>query len=144
MSRWILDTDCVSLLLVSHPQVSRRVTNRGADVAISIVTVQELFNGWIARINQAKDTQDLVRLYGKLSRTIALCRRVPIANFDSAAGERYQIMLQATPSLAKKRLQKDMRIAAIALSQDATLVTRNYRDFSQVPDLRLEDWTKGN
>ena len=44
MSLWLLDTDHVSLLLERHPQVSRRVANQGAEVAISIVTVQELFN----------------------------------------------------------------------------------------------------
>lgn len=142
MSLWILDTDHVSLLLGRHPQVSRRVAEVGADVAITVVTVQELFNGWVVRINDAKDTQDLVRLYGKLNRTIALCKRVPVVDFDQAAGDRYQQLLIEIPSLSKKRLQKDMRIAAIALSIEAIVVTRNYRDFSQVPGLLLEDWTQ--
>jgi tRNA(fMet)-specific endonuclease VapC len=114
MSLWILDTDHVSLLLGRHPQVSRRVAEVGADVAITVVTVQELFNGWVVRINDAKDTQDLVRLYGKLNRTIALCKRVPVVGFDQAAGDHSQQLLIEIPSLSKKRLQKDMRIAAIA------------------------------
>jgi tRNA(fMet)-specific endonuclease VapC len=142
MSLWILDTDHVSLLLERHPQVSRQVTALGVDVAITVVTVQELFNGWIVRINNAKDTDDLVRLYGKLSRTISLCKQVKVADFDRAAGNCYQRILIETPSLAKRRLQKDMRIAAIALSLHATVVTRNFRDFSQVPGLCLEDWTE--
>jgi tRNA(fMet)-specific endonuclease VapC len=142
MSAWILDTDHVSLLLAGHPQVSRRVAEVGADVSITVVTVQELFNGWVTRINDAKETQDLVRLYGKLNRTIALCKRVPVAEFNQAAGDRYQQLLIDTPTLSKRRLQKDMRIAAIALSIGAVVVTRNYQDFSQVPGLLLEDWTQ--
>jgi tRNA(fMet)-specific endonuclease VapC len=42
MSLWVLDTDHVSLLLERHPQISHRVIQVGAEVAISIVTVQEL------------------------------------------------------------------------------------------------------
>jgi tRNA(fMet)-specific endonuclease VapC len=142
MSLWILDTDHVSLLLERHPRISRRVAEVGLSVSITVVTVQELFNGWVVRINNATELEDLVRLYGRLSRTISLTKRVPVAEFDRAAGDCYRKILLETPSLAKRRLQKDMRIAAIALSLGAIVVTRNYQDFSQVPGLVLEDWTQ--
>jgi uncharacterized protein (DUF697 family)/predicted nucleic acid-binding protein len=119
MSFWILDTDHVSLLLMGHPQISRRVADAGKDVAISIVTIQELFNGWIVQINNAKDLQTLIQLYGNLNLTITLCKRVPVVNFDQVAGERHQQLLTETPVLSKQRMQKDMRIAATALSVGA-------------------------
>jgi tRNA(fMet)-specific endonuclease VapC len=34
----------------------------------------------------------------------------------------------------------DMKIAAIALAYDATLLSRNVRDFRQVPGLKVESW----
>jgi tRNA(fMet)-specific endonuclease VapC len=32
-------------------------------------------------------------------------------------------------------------IAAIVLTRDATLLSRNLRDFGRVPGLKVEDWT---
>lgn len=36
---------------------------------------------------------------------------------------------------------RDLRIAAIALAVEGTLVTRNQQDFEKVPELKVEDWT---
>lgn len=36
---------------------------------------------------------------------------------------------------------QDLKIAAITLSQNATLLTRNYRDFKRIPRLQLDDWS---
>ena len=36
---------------------------------------------------------------------------------------------------------QDLRIAAMAVVHDTTLVTRNARDVAQAPDLVIEDWS---
>ena len=36
----------------------------------------------------------------------------------------------------------DLKIAAIALANDAILLSRNLTDFSKVPALRVEDWMR--
>ncbi len=45
-------------------------------------------------------------------------------------------------SIPFKRSRFDRLIAAQALSLGLTLVTNNERDFADVPDLKVENWTK--
>ena len=37
----------------------------------------------------------------------------------------------------------DLKIASITLVNDATLLSRNLRDFSKVPNLKIENWLDG-
>jgi tRNA(fMet)-specific endonuclease VapC len=66
MTIWILDTDHVSHLLQGNKFVSDRVNQVLPNLAITVVTVQEIFNGWIVKINSASESTELVRLYTKL------------------------------------------------------------------------------
>ncbi|GAP96043.1 type II toxin-antitoxin system VapC family toxin [Leptolyngbya sp. NIES-2104] len=138
---YILDTDHVSLLLEDQPRVKAKTAERARDLAITIVTVQELFNGWIGRLNDPAEANRQVILYTKLSTVVRYVKKTVVLDFDEFADRQFRQMLTTYPQLRKNRLQKDMRIASIALALDATVVTRNYRDFSQVPNLRFEDWS---
>ncbi|MBD2502373.1 type II toxin-antitoxin system VapC family toxin [Anabaena azotica] len=142
MSFYILDTDHVSLLLQGNQAVKSKVTQVYPHLAITIVTVQEIFNGWVVKINDRTESTNLVNLYTKLWTTQEYFKAVKILNFDTAAYTCYQRLLRENQQLNKKRLQKDLRIASIALSTNAVMVTRNQKDFSQIPDLVLEDWTE--
>lgn len=141
MNLWILDTDHVSLFLAGNQKVRDRILSVSSNVALTIVTVQEVFNGWVIQINDPGQAENLTELYTRLWIALSYFREVRVVNFDDAANACYQRLLQGNKKLNKKRLQKDMRIAAITLSLGATLVTRNYKDFVQVPGLVIEDWT---
>jgi tRNA(fMet)-specific endonuclease VapC len=143
MSLWIIDTDHVSLFLAGNRTIRDRILRISSnDVAITIVTVQEVFNGWMSEINAPSQSAHLVKLYTSLWLSLDFFKSVQVLNFDEDADCCLERLLQENPNLQKKRLQKDMRITAIALSLGATVVTRNHRDFSQVPGLLIEDWTQ--
>lgn len=80
-------------------------------------------------------------LYSKLWTTVKYLQTIEVLDFTQEADTCLKKLLKDNPPLRKNRLQKDMRIAAIALSVGATVVTRNQRDFSQVAGLSIEDWT---
>jgi tRNA(fMet)-specific endonuclease VapC len=52
--------------------------------------------------------------------------------------------MQRHATLIRSRLNVgsfDLKIAAIALEYQATVVTRNVRDFGRVPGLTIVDWS---
>jgi tRNA(fMet)-specific endonuclease VapC len=142
MSLFILDTDHVSLWFRGHSSICARAAQLSSNIAVTIVTVQELFNGWVVNINNPSQANNLVELYTRFWATVDFLQNVRILNFDAAADTQYRQLLKEHSALRKNRIQKDVRIAAIALSVNGVLVTRNQRDFSQVPGLVLEDWTQ--
>jgi tRNA(fMet)-specific endonuclease VapC len=140
VSLHILDTDHVSLILYNHPLVIANAAQH--QIAVTVITVQELFNGWVGRINDPSLVNNLPALYTKLWTTAKYLQTVEMLNFTPEADTCLKQLLKDNPLLRKNRLQKDMRIAAIALSLNATVVTRNQRDFEQVPNLAIIDWTQ--
>lgn len=135
----ILDTDHVPLILHNSPQVIANVAKH--EISVTIVTVEELINGWVGRRNDPSLVHNLPGRYYPLSTTVKYLQTIEVLDFTPEADTCLKKLLKDNPPLRKNRLEKDMRIAAIALSIGATVVTRNERDFGQVPGLSIEDWT---
>jgi tRNA(fMet)-specific endonuclease VapC len=141
MTVYILDTDHISLFLGNYSSVRDRVLKTKADCSITIISVQEIFNGWVGQLNRVENEAYKIEIYQRLNLTTQFIQIMPVLNYEQAASVQYQQLIQANPLLSKRRLEKDMRIAAIALAHKATIVTRNKRDFEQVPNLTIEDWS---
>ncbi|MCU0569495.1 MAG: type II toxin-antitoxin system VapC family toxin [Oculatellaceae cyanobacterium Prado106] len=137
MKRWILDTDHVSLYQRQHPLVIQRVLATPPELlAVTIVTLEEQFRGWFSVIQKAGRTEQLVFAYTQLRATSEYFCTANVLDFDQNTYEQY---------LRLQRLQlrvgsQDLKIAAIVLTQDSILVTRNRRDFEKIPGLVLENW----
>ena len=139
MSRYILDTDTLSLHQQGHSLVIQRVKNHAAtDVLITAITCQEQIEGWLARLHQARTPDKIAAAYDLFTHTIVpSVIQFPVLSFTEPAIQRFEQLLTLKLNVGRM----DLRIAAIALEHAATVVTRNQRDFARVPGLVIEDWS---
>ena len=140
MSLYILDTNCFSDLQKNHPMMVQRVEVNAENLAVTIVTVEEVIRGWFNVIRQASapsQADKLVLGYTRLWDTLDDFKNLNILKFDQNAFTIYTEFFRPRIRINTQ----DLRIAAIVLANKAILVTRNHQDFSQVPDLVQEDWT---
>lgn len=108
-----------------------------AETAITIITWEEQMRGRLNVIRRASSSTQRISAYTRLEETIEFLRIFNLINFDQAAETYYTELLRQRIRMGTQ----DLRIAAIALSRNAIVVTRNQRDFAKVPGLILEDWT---
>jgi tRNA(fMet)-specific endonuclease VapC len=139
---FLLDTDYIVLLEEAPSELNHRIISRMAahdpnQFFVSIVSFHEQFGGWQSLVNRNRDSASIVRAYHEFAKLLTAYSQAPIVHFDAAASTRFEL-------LRKQRIRvgtMDLRIAAIALVNDYTVLTRNLVDFEKVPDLKVEDWT---
>jgi tRNA(fMet)-specific endonuclease VapC len=138
MTRWVLDTDHISLLQRGNPVVISKVaTINPLEISVTVITIVEQMYGRLDVIKRAKTKQELVTAYALLKETFNRLCQGNILDFDEAAFDIYNELRAAKIRIGTQ----DLRIAAIALSVSATVVTRNRKDFEKVPGLKIVDWS---
>ena len=136
MSLYVLDTDTLQLYQDGNPKVVGRVSAVAPrDRAISVMTVEEQLSGWYTQLRQAKSSEKLAWAYRRLAATVRFLARIEIVDFDEPAIQRYEQLKKLKLKLRKM----DLRIGAIALENNAAVVTRNRQDFERIPGLAIED-----
>jgi tRNA(fMet)-specific endonuclease VapC len=137
MSLYILDTDMLSLYQRGHPLVRQHVlSHSAAELAITVISVEEELSGWYRLLRQAKRPPQLERAYQRLAESIPFLAQWRILAFVQAALARWDTLRGLKLNVRKM----DLRIAAITLENAGILVTRNLRDFQRVPNLPLQNW----
>jgi tRNA(fMet)-specific endonuclease VapC len=133
----VLDTDVLTLWLRGHETIGARVAaTPPQQLAVTIITMEEVLGGWYTQIRQARDDQQLARAYQALHEAIEFSRSIRILPFDLP-----EIRLYRQLRTQHRRIgTNDLRIASIVLGQRGILVTRNTNDFVDIPGLQLDDW----
>lgn len=137
----ILDTDHMTILErggISAYTLRLRLRQVPAgETATTIVSYEEQMRGWLSRVSQAKTPEKLIAAYDFLLQNLEIYRAAQVLAYDKSAAEEFERLRQSQIRLATK----DLRIAAICLANNATLLSRNLKHFQQVPDLKVEDWS---
>ena len=135
-----LDTDMFTLAYHRKTRVVEQIEkHRVSDsVEVSIATRLEVLKGRNASVFTASNSNQLNRAIDLMAKSESLLATFPIALFSEDAGVMFDNLM------AEKKYKKiglaDRLIACIALAHDATLVTRNTKDFAPIPGLKLENW----
>jgi len=133
---YCLDTDVLSALLRRDPPlklVRRLATLPPAEQCTTAITMGELLYGVVRRASPALSARVEALI---LSAGLVL-------PFDEPAARTYGSLRAELEGAGRRLAEPDLRIASIALSRDATLVTGNVRHFARVPELRVENWLAG-
>lgn len=130
---YCFDTDVLSATIrrdPSLPLIRRLAQVPPTDQFTTSITMGELLYGAARRDSQRLNAQIRDLLRGALT----------ILPFDEAAAEVYGPLRARLESDGEPLAEPDLRIAAIALSRDLTLVTGNSRHFDRIRDLTVENW----
>ncbi len=138
----LLDTDHLSVLEWEEQPACNRLLERldrlsPDDIATSIVSFQEQVQGCLAYLKRARKAEEIIRAYFKLENIWRWFLKMNVIFYTAQA----QVRFAERRSRCRRLKTMDLRIASIALVTDSTLLTRNLRDFRQVPGLSVEDWT---
>ena len=130
--RYLLDTNTVAFhIRASSPRLQKRLrATPAAGVALSVITEMEIRYG-LAR-NPGLRIAPLVE---------AFLGGMTILPLSSVVAPIYGRIRSGLDALGKPIGPLDLMIAAHALSEGATLITNNLREFRRVAGLSCEDWT---
>lgn len=127
----MLDTNIVSnALRYPNGLAAERMTLPGqAPICVSAIVSAELRFG-----------AEKVRSARLAEQVAGILRNIDVLPFDAPAATAYAELRAALERAGTPIGPLDMLIAAHAISLDLTLVTDNIREFSRVPNLRVENW----
>jgi tRNA(fMet)-specific endonuclease VapC len=139
----ILDTDCLSLLErqtgTAHLRLQSKLDEFPIDeIVTTIITFEEQMRGWTSYIAKMRSIDEQVFAYETLKQYFDYFKTLTILDFDENAA----IVYKNRKSQKIRIGTMDLKIATIAISRKAILISRNLKDFEEIPNLVVKDWTK--
>jgi len=136
--RYLLDTNVISELARNAPDpgVARALERHEVNCGLPAPVLEELHFG-VARMVAVRKRAMLEHWLA------ALTERIEVLPYDARAGSWLSRERARLIALGRPAPRADGEIAAIAVTQGLTLVTRNLGDVAGFDDLRVDDWHAG-
>lgn len=133
--RLLLDTNVISEAARPHPEPSviRRLAETEETAALSATTWHELRYG-VQRLPAGRRREALEIFLNTLA------NRFPVLPYDARAAEWHAVQRARLEASGVRVAAADGQIAATAVTNGLTLVTRNVGDFAGFSGLTTEDW----
>ena len=137
MTLWILDTDHISLYQRGDLNVINRLSSANPkNLAVTVISLEEQMYGRLSEIKKSTSAISLITAYSRLEITLDYLKSVQVLPFDQNAHTSFERLIRQKLRVGTQ----DLRIAAIALSVNGIVVTRNQKDFVKLPNLQVENW----
>ncbi|MDI1313111.1 type II toxin-antitoxin system VapC family toxin [Prosthecobacter sp.] len=118
-------------------RLKQRFAKHRAEVLTTIITAQEVSEGWSAFIRKQKaGSEKQIHGYSQFQHSLAMLMELTVLPFDEQAAAVFRDLRKHLPQAGTQ----DLKIAAIGIAHDATVLTRNLVHFTKVPGLRVENW----
>lgn len=138
---YILDTNHLSLLERKTSHSAQRLFFRLSSLqpdeySTTIISFEEQMRGWMALLAKAHEFEKQIQFYAQLKNTLRRYNKIRLFDFDLQA-------VEVLKDLQKQRIRigtMDLKIASIAIANNAILLSSNLKDFGKVPNLKVEDW----
>jgi tRNA(fMet)-specific endonuclease VapC len=140
---YVLKTDIVSKLLDTRRTTTalrERIRSEPLDdLAISVVTVEEVLRGTLEALRRSQmKSQYVVEAYEELRLVYGQLYRLNVLPFTNDAEKAFH----AIPQSIRRSGVNYCCIAAIGIAHGCTVVTANTQHFNKIPGLTIEDWTR--
>jgi tRNA(fMet)-specific endonuclease VapC len=116
--------------------LTKRLAASDEEIVTTIISAEEQLRGWLAFINRARDSRRQIDAYRQLQERLQFFAKWRLLPWDAPSAGRFKELRTQGIRIGSF----DLKIACIAITNDATLLSRNLSDFQQVSGLKVEDW----
>jgi tRNA(fMet)-specific endonuclease VapC len=131
---YLFDTDTLSNIVKRKPSgrlLEKLEETPKAFQYTSAINFGEIYYG----ANRSSRKKQILKIFEEM-----VFPNINILSFDRQSGRVFGILKAELEKRGNGSSAPDLRIAAVAIQHNHTLITGNTKHFKNIPGLRLEDW----